>query len=126
MDFFDVLTLLGGLSLFLFGMNLMGNSLEKCAGSSLKVLLSKLTSRKILGFLTGLGVTAVIQSSSATTVMVVGFVNSGLLSLRQAIGVIMGANVGTTVTAWILSLTGLDGESFFIRLLEPTSFLCWP
>lgn len=119
---FDVLTLLGGLSLFLFGMNLMGNSLEKCAGSSLKVLLSKLTSRKILGFLTGLGVTAVIQSSSATTVMVVGFVNSGLLSLRQAIGVIMGANVGTTVTAWILSLTGLDGESFFIRLLEPTSF----
>ena len=100
----------------------MGNSLEKCAGSSLKVLLSKLTSRKILGFLTGLGVTAVIQSSSATTVMVVGFVNSGLLSLRQAIGVIMGANVGTTVTAWILSLTGLDGESFFIRLLEPTSF----
>ena len=122
MDFFDVLTLLGGLSLFLFGMNLMGNSLEKCAGSSLKVLLSKLTSRKILGFLTGLGVTAVIQSSSAPTVMVVGFVNSGLLSLRQAIGVIMGANVGTTVTAWILSLTGLDGESFFIRLLEPTSF----
>ena len=122
MDFFDVLTLLGGLSLFLFGMNLMGNSLEKCAGSSLKVLLSKLTSRKILGFLTGLGVTAVIQSSSATTVMVVGFVNSGLLSLRQAIGVIMGANVGTTVTAWILSLTGLDGESFFIRLLEPASF----
>lgn len=122
MDFFDVLTLLGGLSLFLFGMNLMGNSLEKCAGSSLKVLLSKLTSRKVLGFLTGLGVTAVIQSSSATTVMVVGFVNSGLLSLRQAIGVIMGANVGTTVTAWILSLTGLDGESFFIRLLEPTSF----
>ena len=122
MDFFDVLTLLGGLSLFLFGMNLMGNSLEKCAGSSLKVLLSKLTSRKILGFLTGLGVTSVIQSSSATTVMVVGFVNSGLLSLRQAIGVIMGANVGTTVTAWILSLTGLDGESFFIRLLEPTSF----
>ena len=122
MDFFDVLTLLGGLSLFLFGMNLMGNSLEKCAGSSLKVLLSKLTSRKIVGFLTGLGVTAVIQSSSATTVMVVGFVNSGLLSLRQAIGVIMGANVGTTVTAWILSLTGLDGESFFIRLLEPTSF----
>ena len=122
MDFFDVLTLLGGLSLFLFGMNLMGNSLEKCAGSSLKVLLSKLTSRKMLGFLTGLGVTAVIQSSSATTVMVVGFVNSGLLSLRQAIGVIMGANVGTTVTAWILSLTGLDGESFFIRLLEPTSF----
>ena len=122
MSIFNVISLGGGLALFLFGMNLMGNSLEKCAGSSLKVLLSKLTSRKILGFLTGLGVTAVIQSSSATTVMVVGFVNSGLLSLRQAIGVIMGANVGTTVTAWILSLTGLDGESFFIRLLEPTSF----
>lgn len=122
MDLFDVLTLIGGLALFLFGMNVMGNSLERRAGSKLKELLGKLTSRKIFGFLTGLGVTAVIQSSSATTVMVVGFVNSGLLSLRQAIGVIMGANVGTTVTAWILSLTVLDGESFFIRLLEPTSF----
>ena len=122
MDLFDVLTLLGGLSLFLFGMNLMGASLEKRAGSSLKTLLGKLTSRKILGFLTGLGVTAVIQSSSATTVMVVGFVNSGLLSLRQAISVIMGANVGTTVTAWILSLTGLDGDNFFVMMLKPTSF----
>lgn len=122
MDLFDVLTLLGGLSLFLFGMNLMGASLEKRAGSSLKILLGKLTSRKILGFLTGMGVTAVIQSSSATTVMVVGFVNSGLLSLRQAISVIMGANVGTTVTAWILSLTGLDGDNFFVMLLKPTSF----
>lgn len=122
MDLFDVLTLLGGLSLFLFGMNLMGVSLEKRAGSSLKILLGKLTSRKILGFLTGMGVTAVIQSSSATTVMVVGFVNSGLLTLRQAISVIMGANVGTTVTAWILSLTGLDGDNFFVMLLKPTSF----
>ena len=122
MDLFDVLTLIGGLSLFLFGMDLMGASLERRAGSSLKTLLSKLTSNKFLGFLTGLGVTAVIQSSSATTVMVVGFVNSGLLSLRQAIGVIMGANVGTTVTAWILSLTGLDGGSFLIQLLKPTSF----
>lgn len=122
MDLFDVLTLLGGLSLFLFGMNLMGASLEKRAGSSLKILLGKLTSRKILGFLTGMGVTAVIQSSSATTVMVVGFVNSGLLTLRQAISVIMGANVGTTVTAWILSLTGLDGDNFFVMLLKPTSF----
>ena len=121
MDLFDVLTLLGGLSLFLFGMNLMGASLEKRAGSSLKILLGKLTSRKILGFLTGMGVTAVIQSSSATTVMVVGFVNSGLLTLRQAISVIMGANVGTTVTAWILSLTGLDGDNFFVMLLKPTS-----
>ena len=122
MDLFDVLTLLGGLSLFLFGMNLMGASLEKRAGSSLKILLGKLTSRKILGFLTGMGVTAVIQSSSATTVMVVGFVNSGLLTLRQAISVIMGANVGTTVTAWILSLTGLDGDNSFVMLLKPTSF----
>ena len=122
MDLFDVLTLLGGLSLFLFGMNLMGASREKRAGSSLKILLGKLTSRKILGFLTGMGVTAVIQSSSATTVMVVGFVNSGLLTLRQAISVIMGANVGTTVTAWILSLTGLDGDNFFVMLLKPTSF----
>ena len=122
MDLFDVLTLLGGLSLFLFGMNLMGASLEERAGSSLKILLGKLTSRKILGFLTGMGVTAVIQSSSATTVMVVGFVNSGLLTLRQAISVIMGANVGTTVTAWILSLTGLDGDNFFVMLLKPTSF----
>lgn len=122
MDLFDGLTLIGGLSLFLFGMNLMGASLEKRAGGSLKALLGKLTSRKILGFLTGLGVTAVIQSSSATTVMVVGFVNSGLLSLRQAINVIMGANVGTTVTAWILSLTGLDGENIFVQLLKPTSF----
>ena len=122
MDLFDVLTLLGGLSLFLFGMNLMGASLEKRAGSSLKILLGKLTSRKILGFLTGMGVTAVIQSSSATTVMVVGFANSGLLTLRQAISVIMGANVGTTVTAWILSLTGLDGDNFFVMLLKPTSF----
>ena len=122
MDLFDGLTLIGGLSLFLFGMNLMGASLEKRAGGSLKALLGKLTSRKILGFLTGLGVTAVIQSSSATTVMVVGFVNSGLLSLRQAINVIMGTNVGTTVTAWILSLTGLDSGNFFVQLLKPTSF----
>ena len=122
MDLFDVLTLLGGLSLFLFVMNLMGASLEKRAGSSLKIMFVKLTSRKILGYLTGMGVTAVIQSSSATTVMVVGFVNSGLLTLRQAISVIMGANVGTTVTAWILSLTGLDGDNFFVMLLKPTSF----
>ena len=122
MDLFDVLTMIGGLSLFLFGMNLMGSYLEKAAGNSLKILLSKLTTRKILGFLTGLGVTAIIQSSSATTVMVVGFVNSGLLSLKQAINVIMGANVGTTVTAWILSLTGLESGNFFVQLLKPTSF----
>ena len=122
MTFFDVLTLIGGLSLFLFGMNLMGDALEKRAGSGLKALLGKLTGSRLGGFLTGLGITAVIQSSSATTVMVVGFVNSGLMTLRQAIHVIMGANVGTTVTAWILSLTGIQSDNFFIKLLMPSSF----
>ena len=122
MDLFDVLELIGGLCLFLFGMNLMGEALERRAGSSLRTLLGKLTSNKAAGFLTGLGVTAVIQSSSATTVMVVGFVNSGLLTLAQAINVIMGANVGTTVTAWILSLGGIEGSNLFVQLLKPTSF----
>ena len=122
MDLFAVLSLIGGLCLFLFGMNLMGQALERRAGSALSTLLGKLTTRKALGFLTGLLVTAVIQSSSATTVMVVGFVNSGLLSLRQAINVIMGANVGTTVTAWLLSLSGISGESLLVQLLKPTSF----
>ena len=122
MSLFDVLNLIGGLSLFLFGMNVMGSALEKRAGGQLKALLGKLTGSKLAGFLTGLGVTAVIQSSSATTVMVVGFVNSGLMTLRQAIHVIMGANVGTTVTAWLLSLAGLDGSSLFIQLLKPSSF----
>ena len=122
MDIFDILTMIGGLCLFLFGMNIMGQALERRAGSGLCSLLTKLTSNKALGFLTGLGVTAVIQSSSATTVMVVGFVNSGLLTLAQAINVIMGANVGTTVTSWILSLSGIEGDSLFIQLLKPTSF----
>ena len=122
MTIFDVLTMIGGLSLFLFGMNTMGNALERRAGSSLQTILKKITENTFLGFLTGLAVTAVIQSSSATTVMVVGFVNSGLMTLRQAIGVIMGANVGTTVTAWILSLSGLSGDNLFIQLLKPTSF----
>ena len=122
MDIFDVLSLIGGLCLFLFGMNIMGSALEKRAGSSLNSLLGKLTSNKMAGFLTGLGVTAVIQSSSATTVMVVGFVNSGIMTLKQAINVIMGANVGTTVTAWILSLSGIDGENLFVQMLKPTSF----
>ena len=122
MDIFDILTMIGGLCLFLFGMNIMGESLERRAGSSLRTLLGKLTSNRILGFLTGLAVTAVIQSSSATTVMVVGFVNSGLLTLGQAINVIMGANVGTTVTAWILSLSGIEGSSLIVRLLKPSSF----
>ena len=122
MTVFDVLNLIGGLCLFLFGMELMGKALERRAGNGLKNLLGKLTQNKIAGFTTGLGVTSVIQSSSATTVMVVGFVNSGLMTLRQAINVIMGANVGTTVTAWILSLGGISSDNFFIQLLKPTSF----
>ena len=122
MTIFDVLTMIGGLSLFLFGMNLMGESLERRAGSSLRSILGKLTTGRMKGFLLGLGVTAIIQSSSATTVMVVGFVNSGLMTLKQAINVIMGANVGTTVTAWILSLAGIESSNVFVALLKPTSF----
>lgn len=122
MDFFDLLTAIGGLCLFLFGMSVMGDALERRAGGTLKSVLVRITDRRLTGFLLGLGVTAVIQSSSATTVMVVGFVNSGLINLRQAVNVIMGANVGTTVTSWILSLSGISGDSFFVRLLEPTSF----
>ena len=122
MDVFDVLSLIGGLCLFLFGMNIMGSALERRAGSSLRTLLRKLTTNPVAGFLTGLGVTAVIQSSSATTVMVVGFVNSGLMTLREAINVIMGANVGTTVTSWVLSLGGIDSGNFFVQMLKPTSF----
>ncbi len=122
MDLFDVLEMIGGLCLFLFGMNIMGQALERKAGAKLKDLLAKMTNSKFKGFLTGLVITAIIQSSSATTVMVVGFVNSGLMSLRQAINVIMGANIGTTITSWILSLGGIDGSSVLIRLLKPTSF----
>ena len=122
MDIFHFLTLIGGLCLFLFGMNLMGQALERRAGGKLRSLLDKMTGKAMAGFFTGLGITAIIQSSSATTVMVVGFVNSGLMSLRQAIHVIMGANVGTTVTAWLLSLSGIDGSSLWIQLLKPTSF----
>ncbi len=122
MDIFDVLTLIGGLCLFLFGMNLMGDALERSAGSKLEIMIGKLTTGKLAGLLTGLGVTAVIQSSSATTVMVVGFVNSKLMSLKQAIHVIMGANIGTTVTAWILSLSGISGSGLLLKLLKPSSF----
>ena len=122
MTIFNALTLVGGLCLFLLGMNLMGQALERRAGGRLRTLLDKMTSRVMLGFLTGLGVTAIIQSSSATTVMVVGFVNSGLMTLRQAINVIMGANVGTTVTAWFLSLAGIDSGSLWVQLLKPASF----
>ena len=122
MDIFDVLTLIGGLSLFLFGMNLMGDALERSAGNRLEAMIGKLTTGKLTGLLTGMGVTAVIQSSSATTVMVVGFVNSKLMTLRQAIHVIMGANIGTTVTAWILSLSGISGSGLILQLLKPSSF----
>ena len=122
MDLFDVLTMLGGLALFLFGMNIMGEGLEKAAGNQLKTILEKLTSSPVKGFFLGLIVTAVIQSSSATTVMVVGFVSSGVMTLYQAVGIIMGANVGTTVTAWLLSLNEIDGAGFVMKLLKPTSF----
>ena len=122
MDIFNVLMLIGGLSLFLFGMSIMGQALERRAGDQLRSLLERLTANKLAGLLTGLGVTAVIQSSSATTVMVVGFVNSGLMTLKQAIHVIMGANIGTTATAWILSLAGIDGGNLFVQLLKPSSF----
>ena len=122
MTIYDVLTMIGGLCLFLFGMNIMGEALERRAGNSLQSLLSRLTTGKMMGLFTGLAVTAVIQSSSATTVMVVGFVNSGLMNLSQAINVIMGANIGTTVTAWILSLGGIEGSNLFVQLLKPMSF----
>ena len=122
MDIFNVLSLIGGLCLFLYGMNVMGQALERRAGNKLHSVLEKLTTGKIIGFLTGLGITAIIQSSSATTVMVVGFVNSGLMTLKQAINVIIGANIGTTVTAWILSLGGIDSGNFFVQMLKPTSF----
>ena len=122
MTVFNVFSLLGGLALFLFGMDIMGKALEKQAGGQLQKILSKLTDNPLKGFFLGMCVTAVIQSSSATTVMVVGFVNSGIMELHQAIGVIMGSNVGTTVTSWILSLSGLQGDSFWIQLLKPTSF----
>lgn len=122
MDIFSVFQMAGGLALFLYGMHVMGDGLEKQAGGKLKTVLEKLTANPIKGFLLGAAVTAVIQSSSATTVMVVGFVNAGIMKLSQAIGIIMGANVGTTITSWVLSLTGLQGDSFWIQLLKPTSF----
>ena len=118
---FNIVTLLGGLSLFLFGMDVMGKALERQAGGKLQTILAKMSSNVFKGFLLGLGVTAVIQSSSATTVMVVGFVNSGIMTLKQAVGVIMGSNIGTTVTAWILSLSGLEGDSFLIKLFKPST-----
>jgi phosphate:Na+ symporter len=122
MDIFSVFKLLGGLALFLYGMSCMGEKLEKLAGGRLERIFEKLTSNRFKGLLLGLGVTAIIQSSSATTVMLVGFVNSGIMKLSQAISIIMGANIGTTVTAWILSLTGLRGDSFIVQIFKPTAW----
>ena len=122
MDFFDFLNLIGVIALFLYGMHVMGDALTKVAGGRLERILEKLTSTKLKGVLLGAAVTAVIQSSSATTVMVVGFVNSGIMKLSQAVGVIMGANIGTTVTSWILSLVGIESSNFFVQLLKPSSF----
>lgn len=122
MDIFSFLSLCGGLAIFLFGMKTMGDGLERRGGGKLKSILEGLTSSPLKGVLLGAGVTGIIQSSSATTVMVVGFVNSGIMELSQAISVIMGANIGTTVTSWLLSLTGIQGDSFWVKMLEPTSF----
>lgn len=122
MDFFDLLTMVGGLALFLYGMHLLGEGLSKASGGRMEQILEKMTYSKWRAVLLGAGVTAVIQSSSATTVMVVGFVNSGMMKLSQAIGIIMGANVGTTVTSWILSLTGIESGNFFVQLLKPVVF----
>ena len=122
MDFFSILTLVGGLAMFLYGMDVMGDGLKKLSGSKLEIILGKLTSNRFKGFLLGFIVTAIIQSSSATTVMLVGFVNSGIMKLGQTISIIMGANVGTTVTAWLLSLSGLSGDTFWIKIFKPSSF----
>ena len=122
MDFFSILTLLGGLAMFLYGMQVMGDGLAKVSGGKLEQILENLTSSKWKAVLLGMCVTAVIQSSSATTVMVVGFVNSGIMKLTQAVGIIMGANIGTTITSWLLSLTGIESSNFFISLLKPSSF----
>ena len=122
MTIYNFLTLVGGLAMFLFGMDVMGKSLEKMGGSKLGTILEKMTDSRIKGVLLGLFVTAVIQSSGAVTVMAVGFVNSGIMALRQVIGIIMGANIGTTVTAWILSLAGIEGSNLFVNLLKPSSF----
>ena len=122
MDIFSVLQMIGGLALFLFGMHAMGEGLSKTSGGRLEKILERLTSNPIKAVLLGAGVTAVIQSSSATTVMVVGFVNSGIMKLSQAVGIIMGANIGTTATSWILSLSGIESSNFFVKLLKPSSF----
>ena len=122
MDILPILTFVGGLAMFLYGMNVMGAGLQKLAGGRLEKILERLTTNRFTGMLLGLGVTAVIQSSSATTVMIVGFVNSGLMKLSQATGVIMGANIGTTVTAWILAMSEIQGDMLLLKLLRPEYF----
>ena len=117
MDLFSIIRLFGGLALFMFGMSIMGDSLEKQGGGKLKKILENLTSNPLKGMLLGAAVTAVIQSSSATTVMVVGFVNSGIMKLSQSIGIIMGANIGTTATSWLISLTGIESDNFILQFL---------
>lgn len=119
MDIFGILTMVGGLALFLYGMNTMGDGLVMLSGGKLEQVLEKLTKKRIMALLLGASVTAVIQSSSATTVMVVGFVNSGIMKLTQAVGIIMGANIGTTITSWILSLTGISSEMYLLNCLSP-------
>lgn len=122
MSIFNLLSFVGGLALFLFGMDVMGEALKNFSGGELQKRLGNMTSSTVKGVLLGAGVTAVIQSSSATTVMVVGFVNSGIMTLHQAVGVIMGANIGTTMTSWLLSLVSVSGDSFFMQMLKPSSF----
>lgn len=122
MDIFSVLTMVGGLAMFLYGMDAMGDGLSKLSGGKLESILEKLTSNRLMAVLLGAGVTAVIQSSSATTVMVVGFVNSGIMKLSQSVGIIMGANIGTTMTSWLLSLVEVEGTNFVMQMLKPTSF----
>ena len=122
MDFWGILKMIGGLALFLYGMDLMGDGLAKTSGGKMEKMLETMTSNKFKAVALGAIVTAVIQSSSATTVIVVGFVNSGIMKLQQAVGVIMGANIGTTMTSWLLSLTGIESGNFFVKLLKPSSF----
>ena len=122
MDFFGILGMVGGLALFLYGMHVLGESLAELSGGKLEKILGKVTSNLFFAVMLGAGVTGLIQSSSATTVMVVGFVNSGIMQLKQAIGIIMGANIGTTVTAWLISMTSIESDNFFLQILKPTSF----
>lgn len=122
MDLLSIFTMIGGLALFLYGMHILGEGLAKLSGGRMESILAKMTDSPLKGVLLGAGATAVIQSSSATTVMVVGFVNSGIMQLKQAVGIIMGANIGTTITSWILSLSGIESNNLFVKLLKPDAF----